>query len=52
MSAVLELISLNDVNTLGTSTSGAGKARREFADEGESEHNPRQLGAVSNTCNC
>ena len=38
--------------TLGGSFSGAGKARSEFADDGDREHNPRQFGAVSNTCNC
>ena len=39
-------------DTFGRSCSGAGKARSEFADEGEREQSPRQFGAVSNTCSC
>ena len=38
------------LSILGISFSGAGNAKREFADEGDREHNPRQLSCqVSNT---
>ena len=38
------------LSILGISFSGAGNAKREFADEGDKEHNPRQLSCqVSNT---
>lgn len=48
---VVEPSSPDDI-TFGRSCSGAGKASREFADDGDREHSPRQFGAVSNTCSC
>ena len=45
-------LSCPEVITLGASHSGDGKARSEFAEDGDKEHNPRQFGAVSKTCNC